>query len=119
MPCAEVNSKRSPCHVPSPPKAASHKSIALSSIASKTGREVAGRAVDDPEHLRGRGFAGERLVQPLLQFGVRAPKIGHLLVERRGRWLPRWALVPAPSADRAGPLIGAPRRRAAGRRQIG
>jgi hypothetical protein len=46
-------------------------------------REVAGRTVDDPQHLGGRGLLlqglvtlGIALVQPALQFRVRALKIG-------------------------------------------
>ncbi len=52
-------------------------------------REIAGRGIDDPQYLGGRGLLRQRfvalgaaLVEPLLQLGVRAPKFGQLVVER-------------------------------------
>src|SRR5262245_21693444 len=57
-------------------------------------REIAGRGVDDLQHLGGRCLPLQRfvalpgaLIEPPLQLGVNLAKFGYLVIERRGHVL--------------------------------
>ena len=81
------------------PNAASHSRIAFSSIASNTGARSPGEELMTCKYLGGRGLLLHRfvalaqcLIKPPLQLSVGTPKLGYLVVERRGHVLLRRAL---------------------------
>src|SRR5215831_17715831 len=60
--------------------------------------QIAGRGVDDLQHLGSRSLAVEGLIEPPLQLGVSSAKFGYLVIERRGHVL-------TPSRPASGSMI--------------